>query len=92
MLFYPGLQNPKQYTRRQIQYLVAAAEHGNHPSAAVPHVSRSSVSSTIAREVKSFLVQFPLHHQAKGSSFAFADTHIVAKARSLLVHASDFAG
>ncbi len=77
---------------KQIQYLVAAAEHGNPPTAAVLHVSQSSVSSAIARLEKAFWVQFPVHHQAKGVSFAFAGTHIVAEARSLLVHASDFAG
>lgn len=43
-----------QYTMKQIQYLVAAAEHGDLATAAARHVSQSSVSLAIARLDKAF--------------------------------------
>ncbi|HEX9584660.1 MAG TPA: LysR family transcriptional regulator [Gammaproteobacteria bacterium] len=81
-----------QYTLKQLQYFVAAAEHGNLTAAAQNlHVSQPSVSSAIAHLESVFDVQLMVRHKAKGVSLTPAGRRMAAKARSLLAHAAEFA-
>lgn len=80
------------FTLKQLQYLVAAAEHGNLTAAAnALHVSQPSVSSAIAHLERAFQLQLLVRHQAKGVALTPAGARIVAEARSLLAHAAEFA-
>ena len=78
------------FTLRQLRYFVAAAEHGSVAGAARElHISQPSVSAAIAKLELLFDVQLFHRHHAQGVALTPGGSRVLARARSLLVHARD---
>lgn len=78
------------YTLRQLEYLVAVAEHGSVSLAASAlHVSQSSLSSGISEIERALDLQLLVRHHAKGVSLTSAGERLVHRARTMLEDAAD---
>jgi len=79
-----------QYTLRQLEYLVAVADHGSVTAAAnALYTSQPGISTAIAQLEEVFGLQFFIRHHARGVSLTPAGQSFVAAARNLLTHAKD---
>ncbi|MGI9480766.1 MAG: LysR family transcriptional regulator [Hyphomicrobiales bacterium] len=79
-----------RYTMRQLEYLVAAAEHKSVAKAAAAlHVSQPSVSTAIAKLEDQLGVQLLVRHHALGISLTRAGERLVSEGRNLLRHAGE---
>lgn len=73
------------YTLRQLEYLLAVAEHGSVTGAAVAlHVSQSSLSSGISELERAMNLQLLVRHHAKGVSLTDAGERLLIQARNLI--------
>jgi DNA-binding transcriptional LysR family regulator len=80
------------YTLRQLQYFVAAADHGSVAGAArALNISQPSISTAIAKLEALLGVRLLLRHHAHGVSLTPAGLPLLAEARSLLAHAVELA-
>ena len=80
------------YSRRQLCYFVAAADHGSIAGAArALNISQPSISTAIAKLEANFGVRLLLRHHAHGVSLTPAGQPLLAEARSLLAHAGELA-
>ncbi|MCW3479425.1 LysR substrate-binding domain-containing protein [Neisseriaceae bacterium JH1-16] len=78
------------YTLRQLEYLVAVAEHGSVTAAAnALYTSQPGISTAISQLEEVFGLQFFIRHHARGVSMTPAGQSFVAAARNLLIHAED---
>ena len=78
------------YTLRQLQYFVAAADHSSVAGAASAlNISQPSVSNAIIKLEDQFGVQLFVRHHAQGVSLTPTGRRMLADARSLLKHAVD---
>lgn len=73
------------YTLRQLEYLLAVAEHGSVTGAASAlHVSQSSLSSGISELERAMNLQLLVRHHAKGVSLTDAGERLLMQARNLI--------
>jgi len=73
------------YTLRQLEYLLAVAEHGSVTGAATAlHVSQSSLSSGISELERAMNLQLLVRHHAKGVSLTDAGERLLIQARNLI--------
>jgi len=80
------------YTLRQLEYFVAAADHGSVAGAArALNISQPSISTAIAKLEALLGVRLLLRHHAHGVSLTPAGLPLLAEARSLLAHAGELA-
>ena len=78
------------YTLRQLQYVVAVADHGSVTAAAnALFTSQPGISNSIAQLEEVFGIQIFIRHHAKGISVTPAGQSFIASARNLLAHAED---
>ena len=78
------------YTLRQLQYFVAAADHGSVAGAArALNISQPSISTAIAKLEALLGVRLLLRHHAHGVSLTPAGQPLLVEARSLLAHAGE---
>ena len=79
-----------RYSLRQVEYLLAAAEHGSiNDAAGALGVAQPTVSMAIAKLEDQLGVQLLLRHHAHGVSLTAAGERLLAEARQLLRQASD---
>lgn len=79
-----------QYTLRQANYFVAAADHGSIAEAAQAlNISQPSVSSAVAKLEDLLGIQLFIRHHAQGVSLTPAGQRMVVEMRALLAHAGD---
>ncbi|HSZ40006.1 MAG TPA: LysR family transcriptional regulator [Trebonia sp.] len=79
-----------EYTLRQLQYFVAAAEAGTVTQAAeAVHLSQSAMSTALADLEKAFQVQLLVRHHARGISLTPAGQELLVATRQLLAQAAD---
>lgn len=79
-----------RYSLRQVEYLLAAAEHGSINDAARSlGVAQPTVSMAIAKLEEQLGVQLLLRHHAHGVSLTAAGERLLAEARQLMRQASD---
>jgi amidohydrolase len=82
-----------EYTLRQLQYFVAAAEAGTVTQAAeAVHLSQSAMSTALADLEKAFQVQLLVRHHARGISLTPAGRELLVASRQLLAQAADLLG
>ena len=73
------------YTLRQLEYLLAVAEHGSVTGAANSlHVSQSSLSSGISELERAINLKLLVRHHAKGVSLTDAGERLLIQARNLV--------
>jgi DNA-binding transcriptional LysR family regulator len=73
------------YTLRQLEYLLAVAEHGSVTGAATSlHVSQSSLSSGISELERAINLKLLVRHHAKGVSLTDAGERLLIQARNLV--------
>ncbi|MCP3972243.1 MAG: LysR family transcriptional regulator [Rhodobacteraceae bacterium] len=78
------------FSLRQLEYLVATAEHSSVAEAARHlNVSQPSVSKAISKFEKQFSVQLFIRHHARGVSLTPAGERLLVDARGLLSYAND---
>lgn len=78
------------YTLRQLEYLLAVAEHGSVTGAATAlHVSQSSLSSGISELERAINLQLLVRHHAKGVSLTDAGERLIIQARNLIEDAQN---
>src|ERR1700748_1682568 len=78
-------QGIPEYTLRQLQYFVAAAEAGTVTQAAeAMHLSQSAMSTALADLEKAFQVQLLVRHHARGISLTPAGRELLVQAADLL--------
>jgi DNA-binding transcriptional LysR family regulator len=83
-------QGIPEYTLRQLQYFVAAAEAGTVTQAAeAVHLSQSAMSTALADLEKAFQVQLLVRHHARGISLTPAGRELLVASRQLLAQAAD---
>ena len=76
------------YTLRQLEYLLAVAEHGSVTGAANSlHVSQSSLSSGISELERAINLRLLVRHHAKGVSLTDAGERLLIQARNLIDNA-----
>jgi DNA-binding transcriptional LysR family regulator len=79
-----------RYTLRQVQYFVAAADHGSIRAAAeAVHVSQAGLSLALTELEKALGVQLAVRHKAKGITLTSAGTRFLSEARTLLRQAEE---
>lgn len=79
-----------QYTLRQANYFVAAADHGSIAEAAQAlNISQPSVSSAVSKLEDLLGIQLFIRHHAQGVSLTPAGQRMVVEMRALLAHAGD---
>ena len=82
-----------EYTLRQLQYFVAAAEAGTiTEAAAAMHLSQSAMSTALGDLEKAFQVQLLVRHHARGISLTPAGRELLVASRQLLAQAADLLG
>ena len=88
-----GRRGIPEYTLRQLQYFVAAAEAGTVTQAAeAVHLSQSAMSTALADLEKAFQVQLLVRHHARGISLTPAGRELLVASRQLLAQAADLLG
>ncbi|MEU6662007.1 LysR family transcriptional regulator [Streptomyces sp. NPDC046821] len=81
-----------QYTLRQLEYFIAAAEAGTLTGAAQQiHLSQSALSNALVELERGLGVQLFLRHHAKGVTLTSAGEQIFVAGRQLLKQASELA-
>ncbi|WP_282827641.1 LysR family transcriptional regulator [Gulosibacter sediminis] len=79
------------FTLRQLEYLVAVAEHGTIAAAAASlHVSESAVATALTQLERSLGTTLLVRRRAHGVQLTSEGTLAVQRARSLLVQTQDF--
>ncbi|MGW1680606.1 LysR family transcriptional regulator [Saccharopolyspora sp. NPDC002376] len=79
-----------RYTLRQVEYFVAAAEHGSISAAAQAcQVSQAGVSLAIAELERALQVQLSVRQRAKGLTLTSAGQNFLVEARQLLRQAAE---
>lgn len=79
-----------RFTLRQIEYLVAAADHGSVAAAAAAlNVSQPTVSAALQKLEASLGGQLLIRHHAQGVSLTPAGRRLLVEARNLLNHAGE---
>ena len=79
-----------QFTLKQLEQLIAVAEHGNVSAAARElFISQPTLSSSIARLERSLSLTLLIRHHARGVSLTPAGADFLVRARSLIDHAQE---
>src|SRR5246127_272117 len=88
-----GRPGRAEYTLRQLQYFVAAAEAGTVTQAAeAVHLSQAAMSTALADLEKAFQVQLLGRPHARGISLTPAGRELLVASRQLLAQAADLLG